>query len=69
MTVNPAKILQISKGSLLPGSDADITLIDSNREYTVDGNDFISLGKNTPFNGWTLKGAPVLTVSRGTIFE
>jgi dihydroorotase len=69
MTVNPAKILQISKGSLLPGSDADITLIDLNREYTVDGNDFISLGKNTPFNGWTLKGAPVLTVSRGTIFE
>ena len=69
MTINPAKILQISKGSLLPGSDADLTLIDAHREYTVSGNDFVSLGKNTPFDGWTLKGSPILTVFRGRIFE
>jgi len=69
MTINPAKILQVSKGSLLPGSDADLTLIDLHRRYTVHRNDFVSLGKNTPFEGWTLKGSPVLTVSRGSIFE
>ena len=69
MTFNPAKILQVSKGSLLPGSDADLTLIDLHRKYTVHRNDFVSLGKNTPFEGWALKGSPVLTVSRGGIFE
>ena len=69
MTTNPAKILQVSKGSLLPGSDADIALIDLHREYTVNANSFVSLGKNTPFDGWVLKGAPVLTISRGNIFE
>jgi len=69
MTTNPAKILQVSKGSLLPGSDADIALIDLHREYTVNANSFVSLGKPTPFDGWVLKGAPVLTISRGNIFE
>jgi dihydroorotase len=69
MALNPAKILQINKGSLKPGIDADIVLVDPGREFTVEAEQFVSKGKNTPFDGWQLKGIPVLTICRGKIYE
>jgi dihydroorotase len=69
MALNPAKILQISKGSLKPGIDADIVLVDPHREFSVKAEQFVSKGKNTPFDGWQLKGIPVLTICRGKIYE
>jgi dihydroorotase len=69
MTLNPAKIFRINKGTLRAGMDADILVVDEKKEYTVQAERFISKGKNTPFEGWELKGAPVLTMYKGKIYE
>jgi dihydroorotase len=69
MTLNPAEILKINKGNLKVGSDADLVIIDTNKEFTVRSDEFVSKGKNTPFEGWVLKGMPVLTVCKGKIYE
>lgn len=65
MSVNPAQILGIVKGSLADGADADITVIDPDKEWIVDPRDFRSRGKNTPFRNWRLKGKAVLTIVGG----
>ncbi|MEA1936360.1 MAG: dihydroorotase [Thermodesulfobacteriota bacterium] len=67
MSTNPAGILGIPKGTLKIGSDADITVIDTERKWTVDINKFRSKSKNSPFNGWNLKGMAVLTIAGGEI--
>ncbi len=67
MTLGPAGILRIPKGTLAAGADADITVIDPEREWTVDRRLFRSRGKNTPFHGWVLKGKTVLTIVAGTV--
>jgi dihydroorotase len=69
MTLNPAKILRIQKGSLRAGMDADILMVDEQKEYTVQSEQFISKGRNTPFEGWELRGAPVLTMYKGKTYE
>jgi dihydroorotase len=69
MALNPAKILQIDQGTLSVGGDADVTIIDPAREFRVEPEQFISKGKNTPFKGWLLRGTPVFTFVRGTIYE
>jgi dihydroorotase len=67
MTVNAARILRIPKGTLADGVDADITVIDPDREWTVDRGLFRSRGKNSPFHNWNLKGKAVLTIVGGVI--
>jgi dihydroorotase len=69
MAKNPAAILGIDKGTLKRGADADITILDLNKEFRVDPGKFISKGKNTPFEGWVLKGMPVMTICKGRIHE
>src|SRR5205807_5495281 len=64
-TVNPARLLQIEAGTLLVGSAADITLIDPELEWTVDAAAFQSMSRNTPFDGWKLKGRAVRTIVGG----
>jgi dihydroorotase len=59
---NPATVLNLSKGTLLPGADADITIFDPVEEWIVDTSQFKSKARNSPFNGWKLKGRV-----RGTI--
>ena len=65
MTCRPAGILNLPKGTLSPGADADIVLVDPQLEITVNKYDFVSQGKNTPFHGWKLKGWPVATMVKG----
>lgn len=69
MTVNPARVLQLDRGNLKTGSDADMVIIKKDRDFTVESEKFISKGKNTPFQGWTLKGLPVITICKGNIYE
>ena len=56
LTVNPARILGIDKGTLRIGADADITIIDPAASWKVDPSKFRSKSKNTPFAGWELRG-------------
>src|SRR3989339_269009 len=51
LSVMPAKVLGLNKGSLSAGADADITVLDIEKKYTVDINKFQSKSKNSPFNG------------------
>jgi len=67
MSTNPARILGVPGGTLTPGSPADVTLMDLNREWTVDANRFASKSRNCPFQGWTLKGRAVMTIVEGKI--
>jgi len=67
MTINPARILHIPKGTLGDGADADITVIDPDKEWIVDPRLFRSRGKNTPFQGRQLRGKAVLTIVGGEI--
>ena len=68
MSAGPARILGLArKGRLAVGSDADLTLIDPDLAVTVDKNAFESKGRNTPFDGWSLRGGPVMTVVGGRI--
>lgn len=65
ISLNPARILGLAKGSLTIGAMAEIIILDINREFKVEGDRFISLGKNTPFDGWLLKGMVVATICKG----
>lgn len=67
MSVNPARILKVPGGTLVPGTIADITIIDPEAEKIVDPEKFYSRGRNTPFRGWKLKGWPKVTIKGGRI--
>ena len=69
MSTNPATILRVPGGTLAPGSPADLTLIDPNREWTVDAAQFASKSRNCPFQGWNLKGKALMTIVGGEIIE
>jgi dihydroorotase len=65
MCINPSKILGLNKGSLEAGKAADISIIDIDEDVTVDINKFKSKSKNSPFNGFKLKGAVYYTIVNG----
>ncbi len=66
MSTNPAKILGIDN-RLISGNPADLTIIDPEKKYSVDADHLNSLSKNTPFNGWELKGKALYTIVDGKI--
>lgn len=65
LTVNPARVLGIPKGTLQIGADADITIIDPDATWTVDRDQFRSKSTNTPFGGWKLQGRAVQVLVGG----
>jgi dihydroorotase len=67
LTLQPARILGLEKGRLKVGGDADLTLIDLAREQTIEVSQFKSKSRNSPFQGWRLKGFAVLTIVAGRI--
>jgi dihydroorotase len=64
-TVNPANLVRLPKGTLGPGAEADVTLIDPGLEWTFRKRDSFSRSRNTPFDGWELKGRAVRTIVAG----
>ncbi len=64
-TINPARLLGLDRGTLSPGSEADVTLIDADREWVVKKDNFSSRSRNTPFEGMELKGRAVRTIVSG----
>lgn len=67
MTYNPARILGLSGGTLEEGSDADITIIDPDKKWTVKKEEFRSKSKNSPFIGWELSGKVRCTILGGRV--
>lgn len=67
MTWEPAKVLQLSAGTLNVGSPADVTVIDLNQEWTVEAQKFYTKGSHSPFVGRKLKGKAVMTFVDGNL--
>ncbi len=64
-TVAPAQLLNLSKGTLRAGADADVTVFDPDAEWVFTPDKSASKSKNSPFNGWQLKGKAVATIVGG----
>lgn len=67
MSYNAAKILELDKGDIQPGKDADIVIFDPKAVYKIDKNTFKSKGRNTPFHGRKVTGKVMCTICDGTI--
>jgi dihydroorotase len=65
LTVNPARLLNLNKGTLSVGSDADVTVFDPDCEWVFNREDSASKSKNNPFFGWKLKGKAMATIVAG----
>lgn len=67
MSYNPAQVLGSDRGTLNEGAVADITIINPDKEYTIDVNTFESKGKNTPFDGYKVFGEVKYTILGGKV--
>lgn len=68
MSYNPAKILGLAdKGSISEGKVADIVIFNPDVEWTINRDEFVSKGKNTPFHGKKVKGQVQYTLVDGKI--
>lgn len=69
MATNPAKLVGLypRKGTLAVGSDADIMILDPEKEFTIRQDTLHSKTDYTPYEGWKVKGYPITTISRGTV--
>lgn len=67
VTTGPAKILGLKKGTLQPGSDADVTLIDPNTPWVIDPDKFLSKSRNTPFGGKSVQGRATCVIVNGRV--
>ena len=67
LTVNPARVLSIARGTLRPGSIADVTVIDPAVAWTIDPAEFKSKSRNCPFAGWPVHGRATAVVVAGKI--
>ena len=66
-TTGPARVLRLGCGHLTPGAPADLTLIDPEGLWTYDVNRSHSKSRNSPFDGVTFRGGPVVTVVAGAV--
>jgi dihydroorotase len=69
LSANPARILGIypQKGVILPGSDADLVVVDWDRERVLDDKGLYTKVGHSPYAGWKVKGVPVMTIARGEV--
>ncbi len=70
LTVGPARALSLPRGSLAKGSAADITIFNPDKQWVVTAERFLSKSRNTPFNGWSVKGRVTQTLVAGkSVYE
>ncbi len=67
LTINPAKLLRLDRGTLSTDAVADITILDPDHSWTYDKNDSPSLSRNSPFHGFPLRGRALATIVGGKI--
>jgi dihydroorotase len=69
LSCRPAEVFSLPGGSLANGQPADVTILDLDKEVTIDVEAFESKSRNTPFAGWTLQGAAVRTIVGGRLID
>jgi dihydroorotase len=67
MSQNPARILNVTGGSLSEGAPADVTILAPELRVTVSADRMRSRSKNTPFDGWSLRGGVAATIVGGRV--
>jgi dihydroorotase len=67
MTCGPSSVFRLSHGSLRPGTPADLVIFDPDESWTVDPAKFYSKGRNTPLDGWRLRGRVRATLAQGQL--
>lgn len=67
MSAAPAGLLDLPKGRIGVGDDGDVVIFDPDEEWVIDKNQFRSMGRNTPFHGFAVKGKVKYTISSGSI--
>ena len=67
LSVNPARILGVPGGTLADGGVADITMLAPDTGVTIAASQLVSKSKNTPFDGWSLRGAVAATIVGGRV--
>src|SRR5262249_18964123 len=67
LTINPARVLGIDRGTLHPGADADVTIIDPAVEWTIDPSKFRSKSRNCPYAGWKVRGRAQTVIVGGEV--
>jgi dihydroorotase len=65
LSTSAARVMNVPGGTLAEGSEADVTIIDPDHSLTFDASSMRSRSRNTPFNGWTLRGAVMMTIVGG----
>jgi dihydroorotase len=67
LTINPARILGLNRGTLRVGAVADVTVIDPHHEWVIDVNRFKSKSRNSPFGGWKVRGRAETVLVSGEV--
>lgn len=67
MSVRPREIFGIDGGEIKEGAVANLALLDVDKEWVVNPDNFVTMGRATPFEGWKLQGENLLTIYRGEI--
>lgn len=67
MALKPAELFKLPYGKIEVGASADLVLIDLEKTQKIDADGFVSKGRNTPFDGWSATGWPVMTIYKGKI--
>lgn len=67
LTIKPAEAFNLPYGKIEIGAPADLVLVDLEKDKSINPDEFLSKGKNTPFTGWNCQGWPVMTIVEGNI--
>jgi dihydroorotase len=65
LTINPARLLRLDRGTLAPGAPADVTILNPDLEWTYDVEKTCSPSRNTPYHGRSFRGRAVRTIVGG----
>jgi dihydroorotase len=68
LTTNPAKVMSMEgRGTLKPGSHADVTIFDPEKKWTYKAAGSLSKSRNSPFDGWKMQGKIIATIVGGSV--